>query len=156
MAKDIITTASDTANLESLSSTDFAVSIQKEQHPEASQLPPFFPKGGPNDSDMDELRSIARAKKEGYTRRAHRITIGLYPHGDPDNQYERDYTRFRRSFKRDVYNSNQELKEIGQSRGIPLGDIQALYIDADAILDKAAKPGRNSANQISLFEQLRH
>lgn len=156
MPKDGKSTAEETANLESLDSADFATTIQEEQYSEALQPPSFSPECEPNASRMDELRSIARGKKEGYMRRAYKIKIRVYPDGEPENQLERDYKRFCRGIKRDIYNSNQELREIGQAWGIGLGDIQALFIDADAILTEAAQAEKNPARKISLFEQIRH
>lgn len=150
MTADVSNIVSDETPIASPKSPELSKTHEGELDPKVFPSPSVSSEGEADTSRLDELRAIARGKKEGYERRAYRMKIAMYPDGEPQNQYERDYTRFCRSFTKDVYNSNQELREIGQAWGIGLGDIQALYIDAAAILAAAE---RKASVKMSLFDQ---
>lgn len=134
MAKDIITTASEAANLESPGSADFEAVIQEKLCPEALQPISFSPEGEPNVAPMDQLRIISWLQKEKCKHIAKELQERLLPAGQPERHLPRYFKRALQGFKADVKSANDDTLEIGQILGISKEDIKPLLINRDAIL----------------------
>ena len=131
-------------NIKSPRSSDLDKTYRSEAVSGDKAIPPLFPDSSLALSPIEIIRTMSSGFERGFRWRAHRMRIGAYPDGDPGNQLERDYTRFRRSFTTDVTNANHCLREAGQALGVSIGDIQIFYLDAKAILAEAE-------GQMSLF-----
>lgn len=134
----------DETNIESPRSSDLDKTYKAEAAPGERVIPPLSPDSSPVPPPIETIRTMSSGFERGFRWRAYRMRKGAYPDGDTNNQLERDYTRFRRSFKTDVTNANHCLREAGQALGVSIGDIEILYLDAKAILAE-------TEGQMSLF-----